>query len=107
MQLVPIEPIKDIRGKDKGCWRSETQILKLGHDEEDRQKGGGDNAGRLALSLRSLARLPRVATGAARGRHPRARRIDFSDIRGRRRRPWSWDTSRRIGGRAAVTTRGD
>ena len=34
----------------------ETQTLELGHAEEDRQKGGGDNAGRLALSLRSLAR---------------------------------------------------
>ena len=43
----------------------ETQTLELGHAEEDRQKGGGDNARRLAPSLRSLARLPRVATRAA------------------------------------------
>ena len=54
--------IKDTR-KDKVLL--ETQTLELGHAEEDRQKGGGDNARRLALSLRSLARLPRVATRAA------------------------------------------
>ena len=60
------QPIKGITAwTPRCCWRSETPILELGHAEEDRRKGSGDKAGRLALSLRSLARLSRVATRAA------------------------------------------